>query len=151
MHGNQFEDCLLLDQVFFHKKTGNCCQPICKVFEFLKNKNISFIKMLKSKGPSMEPYGTPDLIFLHILKQFPRLHICFLFVRWFFMNSKDKLLKLYASSLAINREWSTVLKALGKSIHIAPILFPLCCVLWFLQNTVRYLENLSLIYKLICR
>ena len=32
------------------------------------------------------------------------------------MNSKDKLLKKYASSLAINREWFKVSKALDKSI-----------------------------------
>ena len=78
------------------------------------------------------------------------------------MNSKDKLSKPYASSLAVNRECSKVSKALGKSINTAPILFSVsrllfqfsikfsnaCCVLWLLQNPVKYLENLSLyMYK----
>ena len=56
-----------------------------------------------------------------------------------------------------------MLKALHKSINIAPILLPLfrllfqcsilfsnaCCVLWFLRNSARYFENLPLIYVLI--
>ena len=33
------------------------------------------MKMLKNKGPSMELLGTPDLIFLHQLKQFPTFHL----------------------------------------------------------------------------
>ena len=37
------------------------------------------------------------------------------------MNSKDKLLKPYASSLAINNKWSKVSKALDKSKNIVPI------------------------------
>ena len=73
------------------------------------------MKMLKSKGPSMGPCRTPDVVFLHMLKHFPTLHLCFLFVRLFFMNSKDKLSKPYASSSAINREWSKVSKALDYS------------------------------------
>ena len=32
------------------------------------------MKMLKSKGPSMEPWGTPDVIFLHTLKESQRLY-----------------------------------------------------------------------------
>ena len=79
------------------------------------------------------------------------------------MSSKDKLSKPYASSLAINREWSKVSKTLDKSKNKAPILFPIfrllfqfsiiisnaCFVLWFLRNPVKYLENSSLIYVLI--
>ena len=70
------------------------------------------------------------------------------------MNSKYKLSKPYASSSVINREWSKVLKTLDKSINIAPISFPLfrllhiyqrILVLWFLQNPVRFLEDLPLI------
>ena len=64
---------------------------------------------------------------------------------------------------SVNRNWFKLLKALLKSIKIAPILLPLfrllfqcsilfsnaCCVLWFLRNSVRYFENLPLIYALI--
>ena len=39
------------------------------------------MKMLKSKDPSMEARGTPDVTFIHILEQFPTLHLCFLFAR----------------------------------------------------------------------
>ena len=74
------------------------------------------------------------------------------------MNSKDKLSKPYASGLAVNREWTKVMKALDNSINIA-VLFPLfrllfkfsiifsnaCCVLWLLQSPVRHLENLWLV------
>ena len=56
-----------------------------------------------------------------------------------------------------------MLKALDKSINTAPILFSLfrllfqcsiifsnaCYVLWFLRNSVRYFENLPLIYVLV--
>ena len=38
-----------------------------------KTPYISFIKMLKSRG--IEPCGTPDAIALHIIKQFPTLHL----------------------------------------------------------------------------
>ena len=78
---------------------------------FLANKSISFMKMLKSMGSSIEPWGAPGVIFLYILKRFPTLNFCFLFVRLFFINSKDKISNPYASILAIEREWSKKSKA----------------------------------------
>ena len=58
--------------------------------------------MLKSKRPSMESCGTPDVIVLSILKKFLTLHLCLLLVRKFFINCKDRLSKSYASSLTVN-------------------------------------------------
>ena len=78
------------------------------------------------------------------------------------MNSKDKLWKLYASSFAINSEWSKVSKTLDKSINIAPISFISFRLLsnfpsYLATQAVYYgfceilldLENLSLMYVLI--
>ena len=74
-----------------------------------------------------------------------------------FLNAKLHFL------CSVNREWSKVLKALDKSINVAPILFSLfrlffqcsiifsnaCCVLWFLWNSAKNFEILPLINVLI--
>ena len=53
--------------------------------------------MLKSRGPSIEPCGTLDVIALLVLKQCPTLRLCLLFVKKFFIKIKDRPSKPYAS------------------------------------------------------
>ena len=143
-----------LIKCFFARKLAIVVSIIS--IEFIINWNISFTKTLKRKVSSKKPCRMPDVIVLHILKQSPTSRLCFI-------DSKDKLSIPYPSSFAIHRKWSEVLNALDKSINIAPILFTLfglffqfsiilrnACYIWrFLQNPVRYLENLSRTYVLI--
>ena len=44
-------------------------------------KNESFMKILKRKGPMIDPCGTPVLISHHELKDEPIFILCFRFVR----------------------------------------------------------------------
>ena len=65
---NQFKDCLLLITTnVFSQENWVLLSALLQSVKFLENKNISSMKMLKSKGLSMGPCGTPDAIFLHIL------------------------------------------------------------------------------------
>ena len=49
-------------------------------------RKISFMKMLKSTGPRIDPCGTPPIFLSHSLNECPILQRWFLFVRELFMN-----------------------------------------------------------------
>ena len=110
------KDCLkivyYLIKCFFTRKLGIVVSIIAKCWIFSKWKDSTY-EDVKKQGSKYETLcSTPDVIFVQILKQFPSLHLCFLFVRYIAINSKDKLSKSYVSSLAINSgskwEWFKV-------------------------------------------
>ena len=106
----------LLDQIyFFTRKLSIIVIIITESWIFSTSKYIIY-KDNKSKCPSMESCRLPDVIFRHILKQFQVLHLCFLSVRWFLINSKVKLSRRYASCLAI-----TLHKKWGFSLRISSV------------------------------
>ena len=49
--------------------------------DFFKEKNKSFMKILKRRGPMIDPCGTPVLISQHELKDEPVFVLCFRLVR----------------------------------------------------------------------
>ena len=77
--------------------------------------------MLKSKGPKIDPCGTPLSTFPHSLKEL------FILQRFILLYIKvTKLLsKPYALSFASSSSWFRLSKALDKSIIITPTFDPL--------------------------
>ena len=115
---------------------------------------MSYRKILKSKGPKIDPFGTPLNTFPYSLKELFILLRWSLFVRWLFIKSTELLSKPYALSFGSSDSWFRLSKALDKFIIITPTfdtLFSLTfqdsiilkrefCMLWFFQNSVRYFE-----------
>ena len=90
------------------------------MFELSTNRKMSLIKILKRRGPRIEPWGTPVVILRQLLQWFSILHLRILFVRYLRTKLSELLSKPYTLNFADNREWSKVSNAFDKSIKRAP-------------------------------
>ena len=64
---------------------------------------MSNVFILKSKGPSMDPWGTPNFIFDHVLKDEFILILCLRSNKYLLTKFKESLWKPYAWSFSVNK------------------------------------------------
>ena len=108
--------------------------------------------MLKSRGPRLNPCGTPAINFSYSLNESPVLQRWYLFVRQLLRDEAAFQLRPIALSFATSMLYYKMSNALEGSTPIffllfnCAFLFPitLCranCVLWFFRKPVRNFKN----------
>ena len=120
--------------------------------------------MLKSRGPRINPYGTPEINFSQIVNLLLTRTRCCLFVKKLFMKTSASSGKPYAPYLANKKSSLIVPKVFYKSMNMAQTKPPLsrvffhfssiltreCWVLWFFLKPVSNFDNLSSMKFSIC-
>ena len=126
--------------------------------------NRSFKKMLKRRGPNMEPCGTPIIVCIHELKIDSSFIPWCQFERWLLISLRLSWSKPSVYSLTIIKSLGRQSNALGRSISIVPATPDLseqfcqlnkssdeaCCVLYLEQNLDQWGESFVLKNEFSC-
>ena len=75
--------------------------------------------IMKRRGPSIEPYATPKIIFRKPLKLEPIFVFCFQLVKQAKMKFSDFISNPHAFSLTISNSWEIQSKAFDRLVNTA--------------------------------
>ncbi len=104
----------------------------------------SFMYMINSKGPRMEPCGTPDVIVSDSDLFWLIWTYCFLSVKYDVNQHKALTLNLYCLSFLNNKSWFTMSNALPRSRKISPVKSPLFILLDHYEDcSIQFLHHVS--------
>ena len=102
-------------------KSRQCYHLQNWILSFFDNvKNKSFFDKLKSIHPTIEPWGTPEIIFPKLLCVLFMRTLCFRFLRYVNVNANAFKSNPYAAIFAIKRSWGMQSNVFERSVQTAP-------------------------------